>query len=72
MFQYERNVKRITKNEANDTWVVNTEDGKDIEADALVLSMGGSSFSSGGDRRNGIRHRQERFESWGEPTGIRR
>ncbi len=37
VFQYETNVKRITKNEANDTWVVNTEDGKDIEADVLVL-----------------------------------
>ena len=48
VFQYETNVKRITKNEANDTWVVNTEDGKDIEADVLVLSMGGSSFPAVG------------------------
>ena len=47
-FQYETNVKKITKNEANDTYVVNTEDGKDIEADVLVLSMGGSSFPAVG------------------------
>ena len=47
-FQYETYVKKITKNEANDTYVVNTEDGKDIEADVLVLSMGGSSFPAVG------------------------
>ena len=48
VFQYETNVKKITKNEANDKYVVNTEDGKDIEADVLVLSMGGSSFPAVG------------------------
>jgi predicted Rossmann fold flavoprotein len=48
LFQYETNVTKIMRDEERNIWVIKTENTKDIEANALILSLGGSSFPAVG------------------------